>query len=140
MKNHALRIYAAVGLVVLLASLAAFAQMPTKLVANIPFDFAVSAKTHPAGQYEIVPSAPNNLLIIRNTDGRGAELVVAGYLSSTRPPAAAQLVFHRYGNQYFLSQIWGLGSGKLLFPAKAEKELMANSAKAETTTVAARRP
>ena len=139
MKNHALRIFAVLGLVVLLATPAAFAQ----LTANIPFDFTVSSKTLPAGQYEIAPTSFQNVLRIRHAEGLVVELVVPLYSTARGSTAQAQLVFHRRGSQYFLSQIWGVAPGSMseLRTSKVEKAMTANSAKPGITTIAAaRRP
>jgi hypothetical protein len=139
MKNHALRIFAVLGLVVLLATPAAFAQM----TANIPFDFTVCSKTLPAGQYEIAPTSSLNVLRIRHEEGRAVELVAPLYSTARGSTAQPRLVFHRCGNQYFLSQIWGAAPGSMseLRTSKAEKAMTANSAKPGTTTIAAaRRP
>jgi hypothetical protein len=36
-----------------------------------------------------------------------------------------RLVFHRYGNEYFLAEIWnGEGTGTRLVPTKAERDAM----------------
>ncbi len=135
MKDHALRIFVVLGLAVLAATPAAFAQ----LKADIPFDFTVSAKTLPAGQYEIAAINSQNVLRIKQTEGRAVVLVVPLCFTARGWTAQTKLVFHRYGDQYFLSQIWGVAPGSMseLTASKAEKELMAASAKAGTTTVAA---
>ena len=50
-----------------------------------------------------------------------------------------KLVFHRYGDQYFLSQIWTVGanSGRELLMPRLEREL-AKNAKIERQTVVRR--
>ena len=135
MKNNALRILAVLGLAAVMAAPAAFAQ----LTVNVPFDFTVSSKTLPAGQYEIAPTSGQHVLRIRHADGRGVALVSPLFSTGRNPKNEAKLVFHRYGNQYFLSQVWGVAPGCMseLKLSKAEKEAATISAKAGTSTVVA---
>ena len=58
-------------------------------------------------------------------EGSKTALVLARSVSS-RPAAATKLVFRKYGEQYFLSQIWveGEETGAQLPKTRVEKELM----------------
>src|SRR5450432_1973558 len=84
----------------ILASSSASAQSNAK--ATIPFDFRVGSALMPSGSYEI-DSSHRGALWFRNQDGRANAVILASATSgSTR--AANKLVFHRYGNQYFLTE------------------------------------
>jgi len=50
----------------------------------------------------------------------------------------ARLVFHRYGGQYFLSQIWtpGGNTGRELLMPRLESQLAKNSIERQTTILA----
>jgi len=135
MKNNALRILAVLGLAAVMAAPAAFAQ----LTVNVPFDFTVSSKTLPAGQYEIAPTTSQRVLRIRHADGRGVALVSPLFSTGQNSKDEMKLVFHRYGNRYFLSQVWGIVPCSMseLAISKAEKEAATISAKAGSTTLVA---
>jgi hypothetical protein len=82
------------------------AQDPT-VKATIPFDFTLNKKVLPAGSY-IISSLSPNAVEVRNVKGHVAELsgVRSGDKQSTNPV----LVFQKYGNQYFLSEVRGPSS------------------------------
>ncbi len=135
MKKHALSILVVMGLAVL-ATPAAFAQMK----ADIPFDFTVSAKTLPAGQYAIGRDHSLNVLTLKQVGGPAVEMILPLYTdwgSTTQP----KLVFNQYGNRYFLSQLCGIVPGSVanVKPTKAEKEFVAAAAKNAKTIIAAAR-
>src|SRR4051794_33088651 len=95
---------------------------------NIPFAFSVGGKTLDAGDYKISPNGEKGIAI---QDGSGKTAVVAltNAVSPDTNARAPKLVFHRYGNQYFLAQTWLRTSdtGRELFvtpeETKAAREL-----------------
>jgi hypothetical protein len=104
---------------------------------NIPFDFAFGEKKLPAGQYAIgraVHTSDDITLSISDRAGRSKALQLSNAVIATRPNTRAVLVFHRYGDQYFLSQVWQAGatSGREFPESKQErnlqKQLAGNSA------------
>ncbi|MGB8535138.1 MAG: hypothetical protein WCD57_01880 [Acidobacteriaceae bacterium] len=71
--------------------------------ANIPFDFTVGNKLLPAGTY-IIKEDSEHVIVITNRDKPiGAVSLVNG--DSNSSPNGGKLKFHRYGSQYFLSEI-----------------------------------
>jgi len=78
---------------------------------RIPFSFVVNGKTLPAGEYSVrQPNSGINESFVRiqGTVQKVGALVMSTPTmeSSSARPGTARLVFHRYGDQYFLSQIW----------------------------------
>jgi hypothetical protein len=71
--------------------------------ANVPFDFTVGDKLLPAGTYTI-KKASDQLIVITNHDKPIAMLSLVNQ-DSHRSPNGGKLMFHKYGNQYFLSEI-----------------------------------
>jgi hypothetical protein len=71
--------------------------------ANVPFDFTVGNKLLPAGTYTIKEQS-NHLIVIQNHDKPIAMLSLVNG-DSNRSPNGGKLKFHRYGSQYFLSEI-----------------------------------
>ena len=123
---------------VCLAAVSLLAQ--DSLNVTIPFDFTVGAKSFSAGDYTVRPAAPS-VVTIRSVDGRSAAMAMTFGVESTKTPGKPKLVFHRYGDQYFLSQIWDTGSrGKQLQPSAAEKELIAKTRSVKPVTLVASAP
>lgn len=122
------------------------AQEPgTRIRAQIPFDFTVKGKTLPAGVYDItrVMDEPITLLV-RNIHDKHDEVVVETAPKLERSMSNRDdLIFNRYGDTYFLSDIFTAGeqTGEELRTTHKERELkreMAlNQAGPETVTIAA---
>ncbi len=79
-----------------------FAQS-TGVRANVPFDFTVGNKLLPAGTYTIKEQSDHVILITNHDKPIAALSLVNG--DSNRSPNGGKLKFHRYGSQYFLSEI-----------------------------------
>ena len=110
---------------VVLAASFAIAQGRTRVTADIPFDFTVGEKSMPAGKY-IVQKHPttNHLLVVTGRDTNKAAYAMFNDATKSRGAEKTVLVFHRYGNDYFLSQMWAAGesSGSELPISKAERK------------------
>ena len=129
MKNSMLKIMVALVLLALAIAWPSLAQSVTTLAkAEIPFDFVVGQKTLPAGEYEICPGNKTNkdIFWIKKADSRAVANVVTFGCNIKRQQAGPYLVFNRYGNQYFLSQVWTEFDevGRQAAKSAAEKELI----------------
>lgn len=90
----------------------------------------------PAGQYTLVQGP--GTLIIRSVDRTGAAIVLTEGLRSNVAAKDGKLVFHRYGDMHFLSEVWAPGQdGRRLPAANRERELAAGLPAPATTTTAA---
>jgi hypothetical protein len=114
---------------------AALAQAEVRF--NVPFDFTVGDVSLPAGSYSVgrVGSAQTHLQLRSYNLSEGA--IGQFHFVQLNPgevSEASKLVFHRYGNQYFLAQFWTLGSttGYELRRSKAEREIGRNVAQPKT--------
>ena len=148
MKKKILSIVAALTLIVSV-SIVGFAGLSGRVTANIPFDFTVGNKEFKAGQYSVERLFANNTsdaLVIRSADNSDAANFNVNRVSG-KGNSQARLIFRRYGNQYFLGQIFdGQGSeGFGLLKSKAEREvakkrdtITQNAVEPEVVTVAAR--
>jgi len=87
--------------------------------ATIPFDFILNKKVLPAGSYAISSLSPN-AVEVRNLKGHMAEVsaVLADDKQSTNPV----LVFQKYGNQYFLSEVLGPSSALNVAVPRSKRE------------------
>jgi hypothetical protein len=93
--------------------------------ANVPFNFMVGGKTLPAGEYRIQTERPN-LVLIQSSDSKSHTNLIAHSAQDTQMNGVAALRFNRYGDRYFLSQVWtGSDVGQELAKSRAEKEQIA---------------
>jgi len=136
MKTNLLGIFT----VAALTASAAFAQSSTRVQANVPFDFIVGNRTLPAGEYKVMSQGPApGTVMIQAADGKGAVILLALPLYSVVERHGGKLVFHRYSDTYFLSEIWGPGNeGRRIRTTSRERELATKAAPGNTTVAALR--
>lgn len=110
MRKHSLRIFLMFSLFAILAASSAQAQSAAReLTANIPFSFTIGDKTFAAGTYKIArlnQQSDATALVIKSTDGRAGRIVLTIPIQANQAQEKARLVFNRYGDQYFLAQVW----------------------------------
>lgn len=109
--------------------------------AVIPFEFQAGDVRFPAGKYhaELMNSA--GMIVLRNQEKGISKVFSAGVTMGGRE-SAARLVFHRYGDRYFLSEVWFPQEtvGHKALESKVEKEVRIASAngKPDSITLATR--
>ena len=140
-----LGVMAAGCLLTLLVVVGAHAQDPgTAIRVSIPFDFTVEKKTLPAGEYEVrrISDEPTGLLIQNVNHRRNEAMFQTEALDVRRIPSRSLLIFHRYGDSFFLSEVVTAGqeTGEELRPTRTERtlrsEMAKNNLEPETVTVA----
>ena len=136
MKKQALIL----GLSLLLIGTVAYAQNLNMKV-NVPFDFVVNSATLPSGAYTVQGLAIGNAISIRKADHTAKALVLGTRCESRKTPEKSKLVFNRYGNHYFLAQIWVAGDdrGQQLPKGRLETEIAQSRTAEEVVLVAALR-
>ena len=78
-----------------------------RLVVDIPFEFSIDYKTMPAGAYTVQTIATaGDSLLIQSADGKTSALRPSEATEALKKPATSHLVFHRYGERYFLAEVW----------------------------------
>jgi hypothetical protein len=110
------------------------AQAQDRLAVNVPFDFVAGSSYLPAGEYTIQVSAPtHSIILISRKDSTTSAFINTNSAVSSQPQSESKLVFNRYGDRYFLSQVWeeGNSEGRQLLKSGREKE-MAQMAKLDT--------
>ena len=142
MKKELLKGFTMLMLVVALALATAVAsanaQSANRIAADIPFDFSVGYKIMPAGGYTVKPVSASNALMIQTADGTMAAVRLSDETERVKNIPQARLVFHRYGERYFLAEVWnGFDkTGRQLLKSQEESslesELASISAKSET--------
>ncbi len=132
MKTRALVMAAVMALTAM--AFTRVAQAQEHMLVNIPFDFVAGNTQMPAGEYSVKTSGPTNVLIlISRTDSAASAFINTNPAVASEPKTESKLIFNRYGDRYFLSQVWTAGnaSGRQLQKSNREKE-MAQTAKLET--------
>jgi hypothetical protein len=120
------------GLILVLSAVPGHADDTKKIKVTIPFDFVVGSKQLKAGNY-VVQSWGNSgdgALLFRSEDGDAQQIVFAVPVETNKTGNHERLVFHRYGDEQFVAQVWFVGDeeGLELIPGTREKESAANRA------------
>jgi len=113
-----------------IAALAASAKAQTGsgVRANVPFDFTVAGKRFAVGHYSITRAnqTSGDLVLEVNSlaeHSRVFPITSPVYTRTARNQSV--LIFHRYGDEYFLSQVWAAGSttGRAFTKSRRERQL-----------------
>jgi hypothetical protein len=126
-----------------LTTVSAHAQYAKPFTVTIPFNFYVGDKALTAGQYTVARSTEttNEGLVIRGTDGRAGVFVLTSGIQTPDVQKQSKLVFRRYGDQYFLGEVWTFlrNTGRELPVSHKERslaqEIAKHGAKAEKIAV-----
>lgn len=121
------------------AATAMFAQLESQplMKVNVPFQFTVANHTLPAGEYMISTIQPERTIRIASVKGKASEILTVSPLYASRPSANSRLVFNRYGDSYFLAEVWSTGQNvaRNVPQGKREIEMASNGTKAQSTNV-----
>lgn len=139
MKNKGFRSITMLSILLTLAALSICAQSQTKRTLTIPFDFIVGQRTLPAGEYIVEPNRRDfdRVWLIQSRDGRTSALFTTKQVQTNETPEQTKLIFHKYGDQYFLSQVWSPGgnTGHELLMTRTERELAKKAVKRDTVAL-----
>lgn len=145
MKNRISVTITTLSLFVALATTSAFAQTSENFTVDVPFDFTVGSKTFSAGEYDVKKmNESSTALMVRSSDGRQAMVFLTNPASAKGDENVGQLVFNKYGHQYFLTRVQRPGGiARGLIQSSRERNLRKELAAArnpnrETVTIAAR--
>ena len=107
------------------AALAAVAPVQTqdvRLIARVPFEFAVGNANLPRDTYRVSRMDGHPEMLLLRSDRTGA-FVRTDEMRVPRDGATPSLLFHRYGNHYFLREIRWDGTARLDLPeTNAERD------------------
>jgi hypothetical protein len=135
------QLFALIGLGLLLVTASAYAQIGV-VKANVPFNFIVEKAELPAGTYLIDSlGLTGKAMTIQSVDRKVIKMVLPNACESTRAQETTKLVFHRYGDQYFLAQVWTAGNdqGEELPTSRREREVAMDHPSQNVVVVAALR-
>jgi hypothetical protein len=104
-----------------------------RAVADIPFAFSLNGRTLPAGHYTIATdfNTPNVLRVEDRDDS--VHIMMIALPGADESQKDNTLVFHKYGNQYFLTTIRANGSALNCHLATSKQEKWAKAQKQEAS-------
>src|ERR1700730_10481566 len=88
------------------------AQIIGNLEADIPFQFHVGSTSLPAGKYTIhqLENSDLTMMEISSADGKVSALFDVEATETKSAPEKSELIFHKYGDRYFLSEMFDEGN------------------------------
>ena len=110
----------------------------TGVVAQVPFEFVVGDKIIPAGQCIVQPATlAEETMLIRNADAKVDAFTRASTAETRKAAGANALIFHKYGDRYFLSAIQLEGTRTIyeMPQSRAEAEMKAQKVPSVEKTV-----
>jgi opacity protein-like surface antigen len=127
----ALAMSAALGM-----SAAAHAQT-TQMKATVPFEFIAGDTVLPAGDYD-VHSWGGKALSIHDVTSNAGTFLLSNSCQLAKTSDSNKLVFYRYGQRYFLAEIWTAGThiGRKMSLNQRQTELARNQQKSEVVLMA----
>ena len=94
----------------------------TIVKANVPFSFTVGKTEMPAGNY-VVSSVSESAIAITDRNTGTSVLSLFRSEQAKSNDGTAKLVFHKYGDKYFLSQVGrGLGGSLIQLPTSEQEQ------------------
>jgi hypothetical protein len=128
----------AVALMMIPLVAGAQAGIGSGLIAQVPFAFMVGDKVIPAGECVVQSAGVGaETIYIQNRDLKIGMFSYAVPVDNRANRGADALIFHKYGDRYFLSAILLEGNGRLyqLPRSKAEAEMRARNVPATEETL-----
>jgi hypothetical protein len=115
--------------VALLAAASMYAQGSQKLTVQVPFGFHVGDSILPSGEYIVSTDVAPGVVRLRSADAKSSVMILSRATQTLATPTTGKLVFNKYGDEYFLSQIWKAGDnmGNELHKSRREVEVAAST-------------
>jgi hypothetical protein len=112
----------------------------TQLKVTVPFDFIASDTALPAGDYDVqsIDAWGGKALSIHSLTLNAGTLVLSNSSQSAKIFDRNTLVFYRYGQKYFLAEVWTVNThiGRQVPLNKRQTELARNQQKSEVVLTA----
>jgi hypothetical protein len=105
MRTNLFRVTTLIAVVLAVSAVSAYGQTTSREKFVVPFNFSVGEKVLPAGEYTF--TTEESIVRIQSRDGK-QNLVTLPYRTriAAQSHANTKLTFKRYGDAYFLAQIW----------------------------------
>jgi len=131
-------------LMLMFVPMIAVAQMlpAERIVTQVPFKFMIGNVAMPAGECTVqLADEKGWVLVVSNRDAKLSVFTLAVPAVGTKAARASALVFHRYGDRYFLQGV-KIGDSSEIYTfkqSKLEKELVAQNGPAPEEMLASAR-
>ena len=141
MKSGMIRLAVLVVAVAFLPAML-YAQMVIKTPlfrVDVPFAFTAAGVHLQSGSY-IVSHVDPSLILIETQDGKARALVHVA-IDNTNSSTPTKLVFNKYGDQYFVAQVWTEQDQQVhhCTRCRADMQLVAQTRETERVSIMARR-
>ena len=114
------------------------AAMDHEFMLQVPFDFVAGSRQFPAGDYTVKSDLAAGAVLIRSEGEGPAAFILTFPAGENTDYSHAKLIFKRYGEHYFLSQVWPAGvAGRELGKSRQEVELAKASSRPAVLSVVA---
>ena len=124
-RHQLLPLFIALVLALTIGASKAKAQVTDDLEVNIPFQFHAGDTKLPAGEYRIhvLDNSDLALMEIVSADGSTSALFQVRESDANSAPAKNELIFNKYGNHYFLAELFeeGNATGSQVAESRYEK-------------------
>jgi hypothetical protein len=144
-KSACVSLLALTLLVAGLAGAPASAKSGITLRAQVPFDYHVGSQTIQAGDCAVIAQTSDGATLrISSKNGGAASVLTNAKQAKPGAKSSPRLVFHKYGDEYFLAAVWDNDeTGRTLPESSRERSLrrmgeVAGNARMEVIEVAAR--
>ena len=99
------------------------------LTVDVPFEFVAGGMNLPAGQYDVLHVTSPDWVMLKNSEAHATAVLLVHLSSADVDQSTPRLVFNRYGERYFLSQVWTEYNNEVhtCFKSSAERVLAQNS-------------
>lgn len=114
------------GLLALAGASTLAGQPSIRVEADVPFAFEMADRKLPAGPYRVSEGCLSGCMMVANQKAFDSAFAMRGTVLNYGPNSgtAIQLVFNKYGDRYFLSEIWSTGIAQKLMKSNSEKALV----------------
>jgi hypothetical protein len=120
------RVTSLLSIGIALVAVAAVQAQDKTVTANVPFSFYMGSNAMPQGSYRVDEFAHGALVSMHSKDT--VKSLTTYQIVGKKQAEPARLVFHCYGQSYFLAEIWSgdTSVGQALAVSQREKELAQN--------------
>jgi hypothetical protein len=134
-RYHLLSLFIALVFALTIYPTQAHAQIIGDLEAKIPFQFHVGNTELPAGEYRIRVLDDSDLTVmqISSLDGSTSVVFQIEDAEKSSEPTKSELIFHKYGNRYFLAKLFDEGNpdGSQVVESSYEKKISQTTSQAQ---------
>lgn len=143
-RNHLVALFTVFLFALMIYPGKAHAQVIGSIDANIPFEFQAGNAQLPPGEYSIrmVENSGLAYMQITSKDGSSSAMFGVHETDLRSAPTKTELVFNKYGDHYFLAQLFDEGdpSGSQVVESSYEKKVSKAAAESQVHVATTQQP